>query len=176
MPARPRNERHARAAAALLRYQGRLPDLRAGGHRREPRRARLHRDDIVITSVDGSPDAVEALKTKTLLAGTASQSPREQGRLGVETGYNIMNGKAPEVKVRMLPPSSSPATTSASTRAGNRSNVERPKGMSIPFGRLTHRQVGRRSFAQERSAKSTPQARRHWNGRNRPMDAGRTAA
>jgi len=65
---------------------------------------RLHRDDIVITSVDGSPDAVEALKTKTLLAGTASQSPREQGRLGVETGFGLMNGKLPEVKVRMLPP------------------------------------------------------------------------
>lgn len=64
----------------------------------------MHRDDIIITSVDGSPDATQALKSKTLLAGTASQSPREQGRLGVETGYGLMNGKQPEVKVRMLPP------------------------------------------------------------------------
>jgi ribose transport system substrate-binding protein len=64
----------------------------------------MHRDDIVITSVDGSPDATEALKSKTLIQGTASQSPREQGRLGVETGYNLMNGKAPQEKVRMLAP------------------------------------------------------------------------
>lgn len=46
----------------------------------------LKRTGIVITSVDGSPDAVTALKADTLIAATASQSPAEQGTLGVQTG------------------------------------------------------------------------------------------
>lgn len=64
----------------------------------------LHRSGIVITSVDGSPDAAEALKSETLLEGTATQNPREQGRLGVEVGYDLLNGKQPEAKVQLLPP------------------------------------------------------------------------
>jgi ribose transport system substrate-binding protein len=64
----------------------------------------LKRDKLVITSVDGSPDAVEALKSNTLLVATASQDPRRQGALGIETGYNLMNGTKPEVQVRKLQP------------------------------------------------------------------------
>jgi ribose transport system substrate-binding protein len=64
----------------------------------------LKRTGIIITSVDGSPDIVDALKTDTLIQATASQSPREQGRLGVEEGYGLMNGKKPDKQVTMLPP------------------------------------------------------------------------
>ncbi|ACI52956.1 periplasmic binding protein/LacI transcriptional regulator [Gluconacetobacter diazotrophicus PA1 5] len=64
----------------------------------------LKRTGIVITSVDGSPDAVTALKADTLIAATASQSPAEQGTLGVQTGYDILNGKKPAQKVTLLAP------------------------------------------------------------------------
>lgn len=64
----------------------------------------LGRSGIVITSTDGSPDAVDALKTDTALVATSSQDPREEGKVAVEEGYGIMNGKAPETKVLQLTP------------------------------------------------------------------------
>lgn len=64
----------------------------------------LRRRGIVITSVDGSPDVVDALKTDTLIQATASQNPAEQGFLGVRTGYDLMNGKKPVQDVTLLPP------------------------------------------------------------------------
>ncbi|GBQ28460.1 ABC transporter substrate-binding protein [Gluconacetobacter azotocaptans] len=64
----------------------------------------LQRTGIVITSVDGSPDVVNALKTDTLIQATASQSPAEQGALGVQTGYGLMNGKKPAQTVTLLAP------------------------------------------------------------------------
>jgi ribose transport system substrate-binding protein len=44
------------------------------------------------------------LKTDTALIATSSQDPREEGRLGIEEGYAIMNGKEPETKVLKLSP------------------------------------------------------------------------
>jgi ribose transport system substrate-binding protein len=64
----------------------------------------LGRSGIVVTSTDGSPDAADALKTDTALIATSSQDPREEGRLGIEEGYAIMNGKEPETKVLKLSP------------------------------------------------------------------------
>ena len=64
----------------------------------------LGRSGIAVTSTDGSPDAADALKTDTALIATSSQDPREEGRLGIEEGYAIMNGKEPETKVLKLSP------------------------------------------------------------------------
>ncbi len=61
--------------------------------------------NLVITSTDGSPDAVDAIKSgKSFLVATSSQAPREIGRIGVEEGYGIMNGKEPTPKVLKLTP------------------------------------------------------------------------
>jgi ribose transport system substrate-binding protein len=64
----------------------------------------LHRKDFIITSVDGSPDIVNALKTDTLVQASASQDPAEEGRLGTQIGYGLMNGKQPAQKVTLLQP------------------------------------------------------------------------
>lgn len=64
----------------------------------------LGKTGIVITSTDGSPDAADALKTDTALVATSSQDPRQEGKLGVEEGYGLMNGKQPEQKVLKLTP------------------------------------------------------------------------
>ncbi len=56
----------------------------------------LNRTGIVITSVDGAPDIVGALKGPTMVQASASQDPYAMGKLAVETGLNIMNGKKPE--------------------------------------------------------------------------------
>lgn len=55
----------------------------------------LNRTGIVITSVDGAPDIVNALKGNTQIQASASQDPYEMGKLGVKTGVDIMNGKKP---------------------------------------------------------------------------------
>ncbi len=64
----------------------------------------LNRSGFVITSVDGAPDIVEALKSDTLVQASASQSPAEQGKQGVQIGYDIMNGKKPKNAVTLLAP------------------------------------------------------------------------
>jgi ribose transport system substrate-binding protein len=56
----------------------------------------LNRSGIVITSVDGAPDIVAALKGPTQVQASASQDPYGMGKLAVETGYAIMQGKKPE--------------------------------------------------------------------------------
>jgi ribose transport system substrate-binding protein len=65
----------------------------------------LHRSDFIITSVDGAPDIVNALKSKTLIQASASQDPAEEGKRGVDIGYGLMNGKSPAQKVTLLAPS-----------------------------------------------------------------------
>lgn len=67
--------------------------------------AQLHRSDFIITSVDGAPDIVNALKSKTLIQASASQDPAEEGKRGVDIGYGLMNGKSPAQKVTLLAPS-----------------------------------------------------------------------
>ena len=62
----------------------------------------LNRTGITIVSVDGAPDIVAALKGNTQVQASASQDPMEMGKLGVKTGYDIMNGKKPENPVTLL--------------------------------------------------------------------------
>ncbi len=62
------------------------------------------RTGIFITAVDGAPDAVVALKDpKGLLEGSSAQNPYAMANEGVKVGYDIMNGKAPAAKVKLLP-------------------------------------------------------------------------
>ncbi len=56
----------------------------------------LNRTGIVITSVDGAPDIVSALKGPTQVQASASQDPFAMGKLAIQTGYDIMNGKKPD--------------------------------------------------------------------------------
>ena len=64
----------------------------------------LNRAGIVITSVDGAPDVVQALKSSnSLIQASASQNPAEQGKQAVQVGYDIMNGKTVN-PVTLLPP------------------------------------------------------------------------
>ena len=55
----------------------------------------LNRSGIVITSVDGAPDIVAALKGSTQVQASASQDPYTMGQMAVRTGFDIMNGKKP---------------------------------------------------------------------------------
>jgi ribose transport system substrate-binding protein len=63
----------------------------------------LNRQDIVIVSVDGAPDIVEALKSPTEIQASASQDPYAMGRLAVKVGYEIMNGKKPADPMLLMP-------------------------------------------------------------------------
>ncbi len=63
----------------------------------------LNRTGIVITSVDGAPDIVGALKGQTQIQASASQDPYAMGKLAVETGYKIMNGTKPEDPMILMP-------------------------------------------------------------------------
>jgi ribose transport system substrate-binding protein len=56
----------------------------------------LNRSNIVITSVDGAPDIVGALKGNTLIQASASQDPYTMGKTAVQIGNDILNGKKPE--------------------------------------------------------------------------------
>ena len=44
-----------------------------------------------------------ALKGNTQVAASASQDPYEMGKIGVKTGYDIMNGKKPADAVILMP-------------------------------------------------------------------------
>ena len=50
---------------------------------------------LLIYGVNGSPYAKEAIK-KGYMAGTAAQSPISMGQIGVETAYQLMDGKKPD--------------------------------------------------------------------------------
>ncbi len=63
----------------------------------------LNRTGIVITSVDGAPDIVAALKGNTQIQASASQDPYGMGKLAVETGYAIMQGKKPADPMILMP-------------------------------------------------------------------------
>jgi len=51
------------------------------------------RSDFFIVAVDGSPDAVTALKEKGLFAATAAQSPYDIARTGVQIGEKVVAGQ-----------------------------------------------------------------------------------
>lgn len=63
----------------------------------------LNRTGIVIASVDGAPDIVAALKGQTQVQASASQDPYAMGKLAVETGAGIMDGKKPENPMILMP-------------------------------------------------------------------------
>ena len=64
----------------------------------------LNRTGIVITSVDGAPDIVGALKGATQIQASASQDPYTMGKMAVQTGVDIMNGKKPENPMVLMAP------------------------------------------------------------------------
>jgi ribose transport system substrate-binding protein len=62
------------------------------------------RQDCFVVGVDGSPDAVSALKEPgSLFAATAAQDPFAMAQKATEIGYEIMNGKIPETKTILIP-------------------------------------------------------------------------
>ena len=62
------------------------------------------RTGVFITAVDGAPDAVVSLKDpNSLFEGSSAQNPYQMANDGVKVGYDIMNGKAPKDKVKLLP-------------------------------------------------------------------------
>ncbi len=64
----------------------------------------LHRDKIIITSVDGAPDIEKALKSNTLIEASSSQDPYAMAVLGVQLGNDLLNGKKPSEAVHLIPP------------------------------------------------------------------------
>ena len=64
----------------------------------------LGRQGIIITSVDGAPDIVPALKGKTQIYASASQSPRGIGKEAVDLGVEILNGKRPDKTTDLIDP------------------------------------------------------------------------
>jgi ribose transport system substrate-binding protein len=64
----------------------------------------LNRSGIVIVGVDGAPDVVPALKSNTLIQATASQDPYTLGKIGVDIGNEILNGKKPENTMVLMEP------------------------------------------------------------------------
>src|SRR6202022_1934242 len=62
------------------------------------------RQDCFVVGVDGSPDAVSALKEPgSLFAATAAQDPFAMAQKAVEVGYDIMQGKKPEETTILIP-------------------------------------------------------------------------
>ena len=95
---------------AMQGYLTRFPDLKGVFAINDPQAIgsdlaakQLHRTGIVITSVDGAPDIVAALKGKTDVQASASQDPYTMGKMAVEVGYQIMQGKKPEQTTMLMP-------------------------------------------------------------------------
>jgi ribose transport system substrate-binding protein len=62
------------------------------------------RADFFIVGVDGSPEAVAALKSKQgLFVATAAQDPYTMAQKAVEIGYDVMQGKKPEKDLILIP-------------------------------------------------------------------------
>ncbi|WP_321795516.1 ABC transporter substrate-binding protein [Caballeronia sp. J97] len=81
----------------------------------------LHRNNIVITSVDGAPDIETALKSDTMVQASASQDPWAMAQQAVSVGYDLMNGKKPSSSTILLP-----------STLVTRENVGSYKGWSSP--------------------------------------------
>ena len=65
----------------------------------------LHRKGIVITSVDGAPDIVAALKDPlSTIAASASQDPYTMGQIAVREGAALLNGQKPAQQVTQMTP------------------------------------------------------------------------
>ncbi len=62
------------------------------------------RTDLFITSVDGAPEAAEALRdTSSLVLATAAQDPQQMAVRGIEIGYEILNGNPPSESTILIP-------------------------------------------------------------------------
>jgi ribose transport system substrate-binding protein len=65
---------------------------------------KANRSDFFIVGVDGSPEAVAALKSKQgIFDATAAQDPYAMAQKAVEVGYEIMQGKKPEKDIILIP-------------------------------------------------------------------------
>jgi ribose transport system substrate-binding protein len=63
-----------------------------------------NRNEFFIVGVDGSPDAVAALKSKgSLFEATPAQDPYAMAQKAVEVGVGVMNGKKPEKDLILIP-------------------------------------------------------------------------
>jgi ribose transport system substrate-binding protein len=63
----------------------------------------LNRKGIVITAVDGAPDIVAALKDQaSSVQASASQDPYTMGKLAVEIGDGLLNGKKPADQMTLM--------------------------------------------------------------------------
>jgi ribose transport system substrate-binding protein len=64
----------------------------------------LGRKDFFITSVDGAPSVVEALKRQdSLIAASSAQDPYLMAQKAVEIGYEILQGRKPAQDVVLIP-------------------------------------------------------------------------
>lgn len=61
------------------------------------------RTEIIIGSVDGSPDIEAALKQRGLIRVSASQDPFVLGQTAVKLGYQLLNGNEPENRSVRMP-------------------------------------------------------------------------
>lgn len=61
------------------------------------------RTEMIIGSVDGSPDIEAALKQRGLIRVSASQDPFVLGQTAVKLGYQLLNGNAPENRNIRMP-------------------------------------------------------------------------
>jgi ribose transport system substrate-binding protein len=62
------------------------------------------RSGIIITAVDGAPDAEVALKdASSVFMASAAQNPYQMAAEAVRVGYEIMQGKKPAKNVELLP-------------------------------------------------------------------------
>jgi len=62
------------------------------------------RTEFFIVGVDGSPQAVEALRRKqSLFEATSAQDPYLMAQKAVEAGYDILQGKKPEKETILIP-------------------------------------------------------------------------
>jgi ribose transport system substrate-binding protein len=81
----------------------------------------LKRNEMIITSVDGAPDIEAALKGDTLIMASASQDPYSMAKMGIQVGYDILQGKKPAEAVILMP-----------STLVTRDNVKDYKGWSSP--------------------------------------------
>jgi ribose transport system substrate-binding protein len=64
----------------------------------------MGRKDFFITSVDGAPDVVAALKRQdSLIAASSAQDPYLMAQKAVEIGYEILQGRKPAQDVVLIP-------------------------------------------------------------------------
>jgi len=63
------------------------------------------RDNIIFTSVDGAPDIEEVLKDpeNPMVEASASQDPYAMAQIAIDIGFGLINGKAPEQKLTLIP-------------------------------------------------------------------------